>query len=102
MVCRVVGFEGELVFDATKPDGTPRKLLDVSKLAADGLDGLDPASKKASARRMQDFLDTRTRRLQQTAGRRGVSTRALRRGLCATRATYQGRQENDSVGHDLS
>jgi GDP-L-fucose synthase len=31
-VCRVVGFEGELAFDATKPDGTPRKLLDVSKL----------------------------------------------------------------------
>ena len=28
----VVGFEGELVFDTTKPDGTPRKLLDVSKL----------------------------------------------------------------------
>ena len=28
----VVGFEGELVFDITKPDGTPRKLLDVSKL----------------------------------------------------------------------
>jgi len=31
-VCRVVGFEGELAFDASKPDGTPRKLLDVSKL----------------------------------------------------------------------
>ena len=29
---KTVGFEGELVFDATKPDGTPRKLLDVSKL----------------------------------------------------------------------
>ena len=25
-------FEGELIFDNTKPDGTPRKLLDVSKL----------------------------------------------------------------------
>ncbi len=29
---RVVGFEGELIFDATKPDGTPRKLMDVSRL----------------------------------------------------------------------
>jgi GDP-L-fucose synthase len=32
LVCRVVQFDGELVFDASKPDGTPRKLLDVSKL----------------------------------------------------------------------
>jgi GDP-L-fucose synthase len=32
----VVGFEGELVFDATKPDGAPRKLLDVSRLKALG------------------------------------------------------------------
>jgi GDP-L-fucose synthase len=31
-VARVIGFEGELVFDATKPDGTPRKLMDVTKL----------------------------------------------------------------------
>jgi GDP-L-fucose synthase len=30
-VRRVVGFEGELVFDASKPDGTPRKLQDVSR-----------------------------------------------------------------------
>jgi len=33
---KVVGFEGELVFDRTKPDGTPRKLLDVSRLHALG------------------------------------------------------------------
>jgi len=32
-VMRVVGFEGELVFDTSRPDGTPRKLLDVSRLA---------------------------------------------------------------------
>ena len=31
-VKEVVGFEGELKFDSSKPDGTPRKLLDVSKL----------------------------------------------------------------------
>ena len=33
---RVVGFDGELVFDTSKPDGTPRKLMDVSRLKALG------------------------------------------------------------------
>jgi GDP-L-fucose synthase len=32
-MAKVVGFTGEVVFDATKPDGTPRKLMDVSRLA---------------------------------------------------------------------
>jgi GDP-L-fucose synthase len=32
MVCEVVGFTGDLMFDASKPDGTPRKLLDVSRI----------------------------------------------------------------------
>ncbi|WP_317201446.1 GDP-L-fucose synthase [Janthinobacterium sp.] len=36
LVEQVVGFEGELVFDASKPDGTPRKLLDVGRLSALG------------------------------------------------------------------
>ncbi|MGA8709309.1 MAG: GDP-L-fucose synthase [Steroidobacteraceae bacterium] len=36
LVARVVGFDGRFVFDASKPDGTPRKLLDVSKLTALG------------------------------------------------------------------
>jgi GDP-L-fucose synthase len=35
-VCRVVGFEGGLEFDRSKPDGTPRKLLDSSRLAEMG------------------------------------------------------------------
>jgi len=35
-VMQVVGFQGRIVFDATKPDGTPRKLLDVSRLASLG------------------------------------------------------------------
>src|SRR5690554_2170288 len=33
---KVVGFEGELVFDTSKPDGAPRKLMDVSRLKALG------------------------------------------------------------------
>jgi GDP-L-fucose synthase len=33
LVKRIVGFEGEILTDNTKPDGTPRKLMDVSKLA---------------------------------------------------------------------
>ena len=32
LVKKTVGFEGEIVWDATKPNGTPRKLIDVSKL----------------------------------------------------------------------
>jgi GDP-L-fucose synthase len=35
-LCRVIEFDGKLVFDTTKPDGTPRKLLDVSRLRALG------------------------------------------------------------------
>ena len=32
-VAKVVGYQGEIVFDTTKPDGAPRKLMDVSRLA---------------------------------------------------------------------
>lgn len=35
-VMDVVGFTGDIVFDATKPDGTPRKLMDVSRLSGLG------------------------------------------------------------------
>ncbi len=35
-VASVAGFQGELVFDTTKPDGTPRKLLDTSRLTSLG------------------------------------------------------------------
>ena len=34
--CDIVGFKGDLTWDETKPDGTPRKLLDVSKIHALG------------------------------------------------------------------
>ena len=35
-IASVVGFKGKLTFDTTKPDGTPRKLLDVSRLSSRG------------------------------------------------------------------
>jgi GDP-L-fucose synthase len=36
LIKKVIGFEGDLVFDLSRPDGTPRKLLDVSKLHSKG------------------------------------------------------------------
>ena len=36
LVAEIVGFEGEIVQDASKPDGTPRKLLDISRINAMG------------------------------------------------------------------
>ncbi|TCT30440.1 GDP-L-fucose synthase [Martelella mediterranea] len=36
LVCKVVGFEGEIVHDLSKPDGTPRKLMSADKLRAMG------------------------------------------------------------------
>lgn len=35
-ICRILGFKGELRFDASKPDGTPRKLMDSSRIRALG------------------------------------------------------------------
>lgn len=36
LIARVVGFEGSVTFDASKPDGTPRKLMDVSRIFTQG------------------------------------------------------------------
>jgi len=56
MVKEVVGYEGKLVFDTTKPDGTPRKLLDVSKLHDLGWKHKTPM-KEGLKITYQDFLD---------------------------------------------
>jgi nucleoside-diphosphate-sugar epimerase len=44
-VAEVTGFQGELKFDATKPDGTPRKLMDVSRLKRLGWEASIPLKK---------------------------------------------------------
>ena len=54
-IAEVTGFEGALAFDASKPDGTPRKLLDVSRLAGLGWRAHTPL-KSGLARAYADFL----------------------------------------------
>lgn len=49
LISDIVGFEGELVWDSSKPDGTPRKLMDSSRLAALGW---------ANARSLRDGITT--------------------------------------------
>jgi GDP-L-fucose synthase len=36
MVAEIIGFQGKIVYDSSKPDGTSRKLLDISRLSAMG------------------------------------------------------------------
>jgi GDP-L-fucose synthase len=55
-VMAVVGFAGEIVFDASKPDGTPRKLLDVSMMRDLGWQGTTPL-RDGIALAYKDFLD---------------------------------------------
>lgn len=54
-VMQAVGFTGRIVFDATKPDGTPRKLLNVGRLAALGWQAATPLAIGIGAA-YQDFL----------------------------------------------
>jgi len=56
MVKEVVGFKGKLEFDSSKPDGTPRKLLDVSKLTALGWNAKIPLTSGLEST-YQWFLD---------------------------------------------
>ena len=36
LIQKIVGHQGEIIWDSTKPDGTPRKLMDVSKMKKEG------------------------------------------------------------------
>ncbi|MGQ9846375.1 MAG: GDP-L-fucose synthase [Bacteroidales bacterium] len=55
MIKEVVGYQGKLIFDTTKPDGTPRKLLDLSKLHSLGWKHKTPL-KEGLKITYQDFL----------------------------------------------
>jgi GDP-L-fucose synthase len=53
-IAAAVGFRGELVYDRSKPDGTPRKLLDVSRMAKLGWKARTPL-RDGLARAYEDF-----------------------------------------------
>jgi len=58
MVKEVVGYQGKIVWDSSKPDGTPRKLMDVSKLKKIGWNSEIDLGKGLSMT-YQWFLDNR-------------------------------------------
>jgi GDP-L-fucose synthase len=60
-VMQVIGLTGEIVFDATKPDGTPRKLLDTSRINQLGWHPRTPLGEGIRLS-YQDFLTTDTSR----------------------------------------
>jgi GDP-L-fucose synthase len=55
MVARVVGFRGKIIYDPSKPDGTPRKLVDISRLTALGWKARMPLP-EGLGRAYEDFL----------------------------------------------
>jgi GDP-L-fucose synthase len=55
IIMDVVGYKGDITFDASKPDGTPRKLLDVSRINALGWRYKIPL-KSGIAKAYQDFI----------------------------------------------
>jgi GDP-L-fucose synthase len=62
-VTRVTGFSGKLTFDASKPDGTPRKLMDVNRLKSLGWQasiGLEDGLRNAYAWFLESDSDART------------------------------------------
>jgi GDP-L-fucose synthase len=69
-ICDIVGFDGELFFDATKPDGTPRNLTDTTKLKSLGWDRAR-SLKDGIGETYEDWLATRTEKRRMAVGERG-------------------------------
>jgi GDP-L-fucose synthase len=63
LICKIVGFKGELTFDDSKPDGTPRKLLDISRLADMGWTASTPLE-EGLAQTYRWYLDHAERALE--------------------------------------
>ena len=56
LISEIVGYKGEIVYDTSKPDGTPRKLMDVSKLSSFGWKASIPLSEGITQVYKERFL----------------------------------------------
>ena len=56
LVMETVGYRGAVEYDISKPDGTPRKLLDISRMRCARLDAADSAARRAGAASTAHFL----------------------------------------------
>ena len=74
LVADVVGYRGKIMFDTSRPDGAPRKLLDVSRINALGWRATIPL-REGLQRMYADFL----KRIRRHPRRRGKAARALTR-----------------------
>jgi len=61
LVAEVINYKGKIVFDQSKPDGTPRKVLDVSRLAELGWQAQTPL-KRGLERTYRAFLEEEERK----------------------------------------
>lgn len=80
LVREVVGYEGEIVYDTTKPDGTPRKLLDVSRLSSLGWRTSTPL-KEGIEQTYDWFLSSRLVEAGSTDLQAGPGSRSRRSGV---------------------
>jgi GDP-L-fucose synthase len=61
-VAKATGYQGEILWDSSKPDGTPKKQLDVSRLSALGWHARIPLA-EGLASTVADFAEQGSRRL---------------------------------------
>jgi len=69
MVAEITGFEGKIVFDVTRPDGTPRKLLDISRVRAMGWSPCIPL--REGIAQTYEWMCTHTGRVEPARSKKG-------------------------------
>jgi nucleoside-diphosphate-sugar epimerase len=99
LVADIVGYKGRIAFDKSKPDGTPRKVLDVSRLAELGWHSRTPIGKRLE-RTYQAFLEAEERN-RSAACRDGRVIRSLRRLATRIRLPAGGTSKDGVLSGDL-